>query len=162
MASDLPSFVRYLGHSCIAIKSIKTGEKGSQEGHFRTIEIIKAEDFITLRNGKRQLWINLQKLKPEIGKYVSFIDIASYKNVYIDLDCKKPDGFKDYAATAEERAKALSHVPKLKQWLSLHGLRCGLELSTGNGAGMVLPISRDQGRTRLYRQISHVLEGDAG
>lgn len=140
MAENLASLVKYLGHSHIAIKSIVTGEKGAQEGHFKAIEINQANDYITLRNGKRQLWVNLQKLKPEIGKYISFNDIDSYKNVYIDLDCEKPDGMKDYAATEAERAKALSYLPRLRTWLESHSLRCGLELHTGNGAGMVLPI----------------------
>ena len=140
MASDIATVVKYLGHTHIAIKSIVTGEQGAQEGHFEGTRINRAEDFVSLRNGKRQLWINLQKLKPEVGKYISFLDIESYTNVYIDLDCVKPDDMKDYAATEEERAVALSSLPLLKQWLSAHELRCGLELSTGNGAGMVLPI----------------------
>jgi hypothetical protein len=137
----LTEIVRYLGHSHIAIKSKVIGEKGQQEGHFTTIAIDKAEDFIALRNGKRQLWINLQKLKPEVaGEYISFKDVESYKNVYIDLDCEKPNGFKDYAATDAERAKALSLLPVLKEWLKSHGLKSGQELHTGNGCGMVLPI----------------------
>ncbi len=39
-----------------------------------------------------------------------------------------------------EREKAISQIPILKQWLESHSLRCGLELHTGNGAGMLLPI----------------------
>jgi hypothetical protein len=140
MVANLASFVKYLGHSHIAIKSIVTGKKGAHEGHFQAININKAEYYIAPRNGKRQLWINLQKLKPEIGTYISFNDIESYKNVYIDLDCEKPDGMKDYAATESERAKALSQLPVLRAWLESHGLGCGLALHTGNGAGMVLPI----------------------
>lgn len=140
MASDIAAFVKYLGHTHIAIKSIVTGEQGAQEGHFEAIRINRAEDFIAMRNGKRQLWINLQKLKPEVGKYISFLDIESYTNVYIDLDCVKPDDMKDYAATEEERTTALSSLLPLGYWLTAHNLRCGLELSTGNGAGMVLPI----------------------
>ena len=69
MAANLSAFIKDLGHSQIAIKSIVTGKPGAQERHFQAITINKAEEFITLRNGKRQLWINLQKLKPEIGKY---------------------------------------------------------------------------------------------
>ena len=136
----LAEFVRYLGHDHIAIKSKKIGEKGQQEGHFKAIEINKAEDFITLRKG-RQLWINLQRLTPEITReYINFADVAAYKNVYIDLDCEKPEGMKDYAATKEERATALLQLPILQAWLVTHGLKYGLELRTGNGCGMVLPI----------------------
>ena len=140
MSMALAEFVRYLGHDHIAIKSKKIGEKGQQEGHFKAIEINKAEDFITLRKG-RQLWINLQRLEPEITReYINFTDVAAYKNVYIDLDCEKPEGMKDYAATKEERATALLQLPILQAWLVTHGLKYGLELRTGNGCGMVLPI----------------------
>lgn len=139
---NFDAIVRYLGHSNnIAIKSKKIGEDGQQEGHFTAVAIDKAEDFIALRNGKRQLWINLQQLKADInGKYISYKDIESYKNIYIDLDCEKPEGFKDYAATEEERSKALSLLPVLKEWLQSHGLRCGLDIHSGNGCGMILPI----------------------
>lgn len=140
-AVNFDAIVRYLGHSNVAIKSKKIGEKGLQEEHFTAVGIDKAEDFIDLRNGKRQLWINLQRLRSDLtGKYISFKDVESYKNIYIDLDCEKPDGFKDYAATNEERVKALSLLPTLKDWLESNGLKSGLELHTGNGCGMLLPI----------------------
>ena len=138
--SILSEFVRYLGHSHFAIKSIETGKKGAQEQHFSADEISKAEDHIKQRNGKRQLWINLQKMKSDSGPSIGFSDIKSYNNLYIDLDCIKSNGFKNHAATEEERSEAISKLPILKQWLVSHGLRCGLELHTGNGAGMVLPI----------------------
>ncbi len=138
--SILSDFVRYLGHSHFAIKSIETGKRGAQEQHFSADEIGKAEDHIKQRNGKRQLWINLQKMKPDSSPSIDFRDIESYNNLYIDLDCIKSNGFKNHAATEEERAEAISKLPILKQWLESHGLRCGLELRTGNGAGMVLPI----------------------
>jgi hypothetical protein len=51
--SILSEFVRYLGHSHFAIKSIETGKKGAQEQHFSADEISKAEDHIRQRNGKR-------------------------------------------------------------------------------------------------------------
>lgn len=157
-SSDLAAFVRYLGHSHIAIKSIVTGKPGAQEGHFQAITINKAEDYIALRNSKRQLWINLQKLKPEIGEFISFNDVESYKNVYIDLDCIKPDGFKDYAATEEERATALSQLPILRTWLESHSLRCGLVLHTGNGAGMVLPIPETKAEPVFIAKLSIFLK----
>jgi hypothetical protein len=138
--SILSEFVRYLGHSHFAIKSIETGKKGAQEQHFSVDEISKAENHIEQRNGKRQLWINLQKMKPDSGSSIGFSDIKSYDNLYIDLDCIKSNGFKNHAATEEERTEAISKLPILKHWLESHGLRCGLELHTGNGAGMVLPI----------------------
>ena len=158
MAANLASFIKFLGHSQIAIKSIVTGEKGAQEGHFQAITINRAEDFIALRNGKRQLWINLQKLRPEIGKFISFNDIESYKNVYIDLDCEKPEGMKDYAATEEERAKALAALPNLRAWLESHNLRYGLELHTGNGAGMVLPIPETKAEPVFIAKLSTFLK----
>lgn len=154
----LAAFIKFLGHSDIAIKSIVTGEKGAQEGHFQAITINKAEDYIAPRNGKRQLWVNLQKLNPEIGKYISFNDIESYKNVYIDLDCEKPEGMKDYAATESERAKALSQLSILQAWLESHGLRCGLELHTGNGAGMVLPIPETKAEPVFIAKLSTFLK----
>jgi hypothetical protein len=158
MAANLSAFIKYLGHSHIAIKSIVTGKTGAQEGHFQAITINKAEEFITLRNGKRQLWINLQKLKPEIGKYIAFSDIESYKNVYIDLDCEKPDGMKDYAATEAERVNALSQLPILRAWLESHSLKCGLELHTGNGAGMVLPIPETKAEPVFIAKLSTFLK----
>lgn len=79
-------------------------------------------------------------MKPDSGPSIGFSDIKSYNNLYIDLDCIKSNGFKNHAATEEERSEAISKLPILKQWLVSHGLRCGLELHTGNGAGMVLPI----------------------
>lgn len=158
MASDLAAFIRYLGHSHIAIKSIVTGKPGAQEGHFQAITINKAEEFIALRNGKRQLWINLQKLKPDVGRYIAFSDIESYKNVYIDLDCKKPDGLKDYAATEEERATALLQLPILQTWLESHSLRCGLALHTGNGAGMVLPIPETKAEPVFIAKLATFLK----
>ncbi len=158
MTSDLAAFVKYLGHSHIAIKSVKTGEKGSQEGHFKAIEINKAEDFITLRNGKRQLWVNLQTLKPEVGRYITFADIESYKNVYIDLDCEKPEGMKDYAATEAERSKALSQFPIFRRWLEARGFRPGLELRTGNGAGMVLPIPETKAEPVFIAKLATFLK----
>ncbi len=158
MAANLSAFIKYLGHSQIAIKSIVTGKPGAQERHFQAITINKAEEFITLRNGKRQLWINLQKLKPEIGKYITFSDIESYKNVYIDLDCEKPDGMKDYAATEAERVKALSQLPILRTWLESHSLKCGLELHTGNGAGMVLPIPETKAEPVFIAKLSTFLK----
>jgi len=158
MVANLASFIKYLGHSNIAIKSIVTGEKGAQEGHFQAITINRAEDYIALRNGKRQLWINIQKLKPEIGKYISFNDIESYKNVYIDLDCEKPEGMKDYAATEPEREKALSQLPILQSWLESHGLRWGLGLRTGNGAGVVLPIPETKAEPVFIAKLATFLK----
>ena len=79
MAANLASFIKYLGHPNFVIKSIVTGENGAQEEHFQAIRINRAEDYIALRNGKRQLWTNLQKLKPEIGKFILFNDEDSYK-----------------------------------------------------------------------------------
>lgn len=158
MAANLSAIIKYLGHPHIAIKSIVTGKPGAQEEHFQAIAINKAEEFITLRNGKRQMWINLQKLKPDIGKYIAFSDIESYKNIYIDLDCIKPDGFKDYAATEEERAKALSQLHILRVWLESHSLRCGLELHTGNGAGMVLPIPETKAEPVFIAKLSTFLK----
>lgn len=140
MAEGLAEFARYLGHSHFAIKSIVTGEKGAQEAHFDAIRIGRAEDYITLRNGKHQLWINLQKLKSEVGNYISFSDIENYRNIYVDLDAVKPQDMKNYAATEEERAAALATLPRLEAWLESRGLRRGVELFTGNGCGMVLPI----------------------
>ena len=138
--SILSDFFRYLGHSHFAIKSKETGKGGAQEKHFNAEEMNKAEDHIQKQNGKQQLWINLQKMKPDSNSFIGYRDIIAYKNIYIDVDCKKPDGFKDFAATEEEREDAISQLPVLRQWLESHGLRCGLELHTGNGAGMVLPI----------------------
>jgi hypothetical protein len=158
MASDLAAVARYLGHSNFAIKNKKIGEPGAQEGHFKAIEVNQADDYIAPRNGKRQLWINLQKLKPEIGKYIAFSDIESYKNVYIDLDCEKPDGMKDYAATEAERVKALSQLPILRAWLESHGIRCGLELHTGNGTGMVLPIPETKAEPVFIAKLATFLK----
>lgn len=158
MAAGLASFIKYLGHSDFVIKSIVTGVNGAQEEHFQAIRINKAEDYIALRNGKRQLWINLQKLKPEIGDFISFNDIESYKNVYIDLDCEKPDGMKNFAATEEERAKALSQLPILVGWLQSHDLRCGLALHTGNGAGMVLPIPETKAEPVFIAKLATFLK----
>jgi hypothetical protein len=158
MASNLASVIKYLGHSHIAIKSIVTGEKGAHEAHFNAILINKAEDYITLRNGKRQLWINLQKLKPEVGRYIAFSDIESYINVYIDLDCEKPEGMKDYAATESERSKAISQLPILQTWLESHGLRRGLALHTGNGAGMVLPIPETKAEPVFIAKLATFLK----
>jgi len=158
MAAGLASFIKYIGHSNFVIKSIVTGERGAQEGHFQAIRINRAEDYIALRNGKRQLWINLQKLKPAIGDYISFGDVDCYKNIYIDLDCIKPDGFKDYAATEEERAAALSQLPILAAWLESHGMRHGLELHTGNGAGMVLPIPETKAEPVFIAKLATFLK----
>ena len=158
IASDLAAFARYLGHSNIAIKSVETGKKGAQEKHFKTIKINRAEDHITLRNGKRQIYLNLQKLKPEVGEYITFSDIEGYKNVYIDLDCDKPKDMKDFAATEEERVKALSQIHILREWLDLHRFNCGLELSTGNGAGMVLPIPETKAEPVFIAKLATFLK----
>ena len=156
---DLSEIVRYLGHYYIAIKSKSIREKGLQEGHFTAIEIDKAKDFIALRNGKRQLWINLQKLKPKVaGEYINFVDIESYKNIYIDLDCEKPEGMKDYAATEAERTKALSLLPVLKDWLKSHGLKSSLELHTGNGCGMLLPIPETKAEPVFIAKLATFLK----
>jgi hypothetical protein len=138
---NLAAFIQYLGHSIFSIKSIVTGQKANtKEAYFQVIKIDKAEDHIKLRNGKRQLYTNLQELKETPEGYHSFRDIKSYKNIYLDIDAEKPDGMKDYAATEEEQAKAISQLSELKEWLASKGFLCGLELSTGNGAGIVLPI----------------------
>lgn len=119
---------------------------------------VRAEDYITLRDEKRQLWVNLQKLKPEIGKNISFRDIESYKNVYIDLDCEKPEDMKDFAATEEERAKALAQAPLLKKWFESHGFNGGLELFTGNGAGRVLPIPETKAEPVFIAKLATFLK----
>jgi len=158
MSSDLAAFVRYLGHSHIAIKSIVTGQDGAQEAHFKAIDINRAEDYIALRNGKRQLWINLQKLKPDIAEYISFRDIESYKNVYIDLDCEKPEGMKDYAATQAERVTPILNSTILKTWLESHSFNHGLELFTGNGAGRVLPIPETKAEPVFIAKLASFLK----
>jgi len=157
MAAGLTEFVRYLGHSTFAIKSIVTGEKGAQEAHFDAIRIGRAEDYITLRNGKRQLWINLQKVKSEAGNYISFSDVESYRNIYIDLDATKPQKMKNFAATEEERAAALATLPQLEAWLESRGLRLGVELFTGNGCGMVLPIPETASEPMFIAKVATFL-----
>lgn len=144
--NNLAGFVTFLGHDIFAIKSIKTGEPGAQEDYFRAITINKAIDHISLRNGQRQLWITLQRLKAipvkEDGskKYHDFTDITHYANILLDIDAIKPDGMKDYAATEEERAKALDQIPETEDWLKSHDFNPGLKISTGNGAAFILPI----------------------
>jgi hypothetical protein len=116
------------------------------EAYFNPIALSKACDYIRLRDGKHQIWIILQELKdiPEPnekgGRYHSHKDISNYTNIYLDVDAVRPDGFKDYAATVEERARARDQLPAIEKWLSEKGFGRGLELFTGNGCGIVLPI----------------------
>ena len=65
---------------------------------------------------------------------------------------------KDYAATDAERAKALSQLPILQAWLRSHGLNCGLELHTGNGAGMVLPIPETKAEPLFIAKLATFLK----
>lgn len=152
---SLAAFAKFLGKGLFGIK---TGayrfnrEKGKHEltitgeAYFEPIAINRACDYIDLRDGKEQIWITLQAFNgiPEAnergGRYHSYKDIARYTNIYLDVDATKPDGFKDFAATEEERAKARDQMPVVETWLVRKGLGFGLRLLTGNGCGFVLPI----------------------
>lgn len=136
----LARFVRFLGHERFCIKSVQTGVRGAQEKHFDLINGNKAVDYIRLRNGKRQLWVNVQKLKKDAKQYHAFDDIGAYTNIFIDIDAKKPDDKKDFAATKKERGFALAQLPTVQAWLDGKGFKPGLAFKSGNGAGLLLPI----------------------
>jgi len=137
---ELTRFIRFLGHERFAIKSVKTGEKGAQEAHFDLINANRAVDYIKLRNGKRQLWVNVNRLKRDSKKFHDFDDVEAVTNIFIDVDAKKPDDKKDFAATERERGFALAQLPTVQGWLSTKGLKPGLGFKSGNGAGLLLPI----------------------
>lgn len=152
---SLASFTKFLGKDLFGIKTGTyrfSREKGKHEltitgeAYFEPIAINKACDHIDLRDGKEQIWITLQALNgiPEAnekgGRYHSYKDIVRYTNVYLDVDATKPESFKDFAATEEERAKARDQMPLVETWLVSKGLGFGLRLFTGNGCGFVLPI----------------------
>jgi len=136
----LTRFVRFLGHERFCIKSVATGKKGAQEKNFDLITANKAIDYIKLRDGKRQLWVNVQRLKKDAKQYHAFDDIEAYVNIFIDIDAKKPDDKKDYAATKKERGFALAQLPTVQRWISENGFKPGLGFKSGNGAGLLLPI----------------------
>ena len=142
-SDNLGQFVRFLGHNLFCVKSVRTGEKGAQEAYFN-MPGKRAVDYINNRNGKRQLWINLQRFKarPEkedgSKKYHSYDDINHYANILLDIDAEKE--LEDYAATEEERQKALGQLPTVQAWLEDHGFSCGVMAKTGNGGGFILPI----------------------
>jgi phage/plasmid-associated DNA primase len=136
----LARFVRFLGHERFCIKSVQTGVRGAQEKHFDLINGNKAVDYIRLRNGKRQLWVNVQKLKKDAKQYHAFDDVESYTNIFIDIDANKPDDKKDHAATKKERGFALAQLPTVQVWLDGKGFKPGLAFKSGNGAGLLLPI----------------------
>jgi len=136
----LTRFIKFLGHERFCIKSVKTGEKGAQEEHFDLINANKAVDYIEMRNGKRQLWINVQRLKRNPAKFHTHLDIGAYINIFIDIDSKKPDDRKDFAATDTERSFALAQLPRVQAWLDGQGFGRGLAFKSGNGAGLLLPI----------------------
>ena len=137
---ELTRFIRFLGHERFAIKSVKTGEKGAQEAHFDLINANRAVDYIKLRNGKWQLWVNVQRLKRKPQKFHTHLDVEAYTNIFIDVDAKKPDDKKDFAATERERGFALAQLPTVQGWLSTKGLKPGLGFKSGNGGGLLLPI----------------------
>ncbi|MDD5047865.1 MAG: hypothetical protein PHH09_02965, partial [Methanoregulaceae archaeon] len=86
----LSRFVRFLGHERFCIKSVRTAERGADEAHFDLINVNRAVDYIRLRNGKRQLWVNVQRLKKNPEKYHTHLDVEAYANIFIDIDAKKP------------------------------------------------------------------------
>jgi P4 family phage/plasmid primase-like protien len=136
----LSRFVRFLGHERFCIKSVRTAERGADEAHFDLINVNRAVDYIRLRNGKRQLWVNVQRLKKNPEKYHTHLDVEAYANIFIDIDAKKPDDRKDFAATKKERGFALAQLPTVQRWLSENGFMPGLAFESGNGAGLLLPI----------------------
>jgi hypothetical protein len=138
--AHLTQFVKFLGHERFAIKSVQTGKKGAQEAHFDLITANKAVDYIKLRNGKRQLWVNVNRLKRDSKKFHDFDDVEAVTNIFIDVDAKKPDDKKDFAATEKERGFALAQLPTVQKWLSEHTFKPGLAFKSGNGAGLLLPI----------------------
>lgn len=160
----IAKIVAFLGHDIFAIKSVETGKPGAQENYFRATAINKAVDYINLRNGQRQLWITLQRLKAipvkEDGskKYHDFTDITHYANILLDIDAIKPDGMKDYAATEEERAKALDQIPAVEEWLNAHGFGIGIKLSSGNGGGFILPIPLTPSKPLFIAKVAKFLQ----
>ncbi len=136
----LTKFIKFLGHERFCIKSIQTGEKGAQEAHFDLINANKAVDHIRLRNGKRQLWANVQRLKKDTKKYHDHTDVDAYTNIFLDIDANKPDDRKDYAATDEERNLALAELATVREWIAKKGFKPGLAIKSGNGGGLFLPI----------------------
>ena len=137
---ELTRFIRFLGHERFAIKSVQTGKKGAREAHFDLINANKAVDYIGMRNGKRQIWTNVQRLKKNPEKFHTHLDVEAYANIFIDIDAKKPDDRKDYAATKRERGFALAQLPTVRAWLDGQGFKPGLAFESGNGAGLLLPI----------------------
>lgn len=155
---DLTRFVRFLGHERFCIKSVRTGEKGAQEAHFDLINANKAVDYIKLRNGQRQLWVNVQRLKKEAKQYHAFDDIEAYSNIFIDIDAKKPDDKKDFAATERERGFALGQLPTVQAWLDGQGFKPGLAFKSGNGAGLLLPIPPTEPTPEFIAKVAAFLK----
>lgn len=139
-AADLTKLSKFLGHERFAVKSVQTGKNGAQEAHFDLINANKAADYIKIRNRKRQLWINVQRLKADPAQYHTHEDVDAYTNIFIDIDANKPDDKKDYAATEKERGLALAQLPTVRAWLNGQGFKPGLAFESGNGAGLLLPI----------------------
>ncbi len=155
---ELTRFIRFLGHERFAIKSVKTGEKGAQEAHFDLINANRAVDYIKLRNGKRQLWVNVNRLKRDSKKFHDFDDVEAVTNIFIDVDAKKPDDKKDFAATERERGVALAQLPTVQGWLSTKGLKPGLGFKSGNGGGLLLPVPPTEPTPEFIAKVAAFLK----
>ncbi|MFA7087658.1 MAG: hypothetical protein WC145_13395, partial [Aliarcobacter sp.] len=156
--AHLTQFVKFLGHERFAIKSVQTGKKGAQEAHFDLITANKAVDYIKLRNGKRQLWVNVNRLKRDSKKFHDFDDVEAVTNIFIDVDAKKPDDKKDFAATEKERGFAVAQVPTVQKWLSDKGFKPGLGFKSGNGGGLLLPIPPTEPTPEFIAKVAAFLK----
>ncbi|MDD3566277.1 MAG: hypothetical protein PHN90_11480, partial [Methanothrix sp.] len=154
----LTRFIRFLGHEKFCVKSVQTGKKGAQEAHFDLINANKAVDYIGMRNGKRQLWVNVQRLKKGSKQYHDFADVEAITNIFIDVDAKKPDDKKDFAATEKERGFAVAQVPTVQKWLSDKGFKPGLGFKSGNGGGLLLPIPPTEPTPEFIAKVAAFLK----
>jgi hypothetical protein len=154
----LTKFIKFLGHERFAIKSVQTGRNGAQEAHFDLINMGRTVDYIRMRNGKRQLWVNVQRLKRNPEKFHTHLDVEAYTNIFIDIDAKKPDDKKDFAATERERGFALAQVPTVQKWLSDKGFKPGLGFKSGNGGGLLLPIPPTEPTPEFIAKVAAFLK----
>ena len=98
------------------------------------------ERWIEQHNHHAQVYIGINPIRKDAGKFPKDADVAFWCNEYLDLDCEKPKEFKGYNATDGELEHLKPFVEKINNWLNGHGFNPGYCDMTGNGYRWILPV----------------------
>ena len=127
--------------------------------HKSNVNVVRVVDneedylkFVNAYSGRAQIYVGLNPVRNDLKRHSTDEDVTHLCNIYIDLDCEKPEeidedaapGYphkaKDYAAKEGDLERLKPHIETINTWLKANGFKTGYHDHTGNGHRWILPI----------------------